>query len=156
MCRASLRQAQYDVSRPALLTDERTSRRLGKIRQSNTRAEQLVRRALFATGLRYRASNRDLPGSPDVANRSRNWAVFVHGCFWHGHAGCPRATVPKRNREFWVAKFTANRRRDARVRRQLRALGYTVFVVWECEALDANRLQRRARAISRQLSESAV
>ena len=72
-------------------------------------------------------------GSPDVANRSQRWAVFVHGCYWHDHRGCRRATVPKRNTEFWLEKFAGNRRRDARALRQLRARGYRALVIWECE-----------------------
>src|SRR5688500_542986 len=99
-----------------LILDEVTSKRLGRIRQADTAPEQTVRRALWALGLRFRRANRDLPGSPDIANRTAHWAVFVHGCFWHAHTGCSKATVPKRNRQFWLEKFAANRARDARVR----------------------------------------
>lgn len=74
-----------------------------------------------------------LPGTPDLVNRRRGWAVFVHGCYWHGHLGCKRATVPKRNAEFWTEKIAANRRRDEAKIAALRALGFEVFVVWECE-----------------------
>lgn len=116
-----------------LVVDRSTSERLGRIRQHGTDVELAVRRLLSSLGLRYRLGNRDLPGSPDVANRSKRWAVFVHGCYWHSHQGCPRATVPKRNREFWESKFAVNRRRDARVIRNLRRLGFRVLVVWECE-----------------------
>jgi DNA mismatch endonuclease (patch repair protein) len=123
--------------------DAATSIRLGKIRQRDTSAERAVRRILFAAGFRYRVSNRDLPGSPDVANRSRRWAVFVHGCFWHHHENCARATVPRNNRAFWVDKFAANAARDARVVAELRTRGYTCIVVWECQlANDAQRVQR--------------
>lgn len=113
--------------------DEATSRRLARIRQHDTKPEQIARSMLRALGLRYRIKNRDLPGSPDAANRSQHWAVFVHGCFWHAHRGCPRATVPKRNHEFWAAKFAANRARDARAVAELRAAGFRVVVLWECE-----------------------
>src|SRR5213594_720187 len=106
-----------------LLVDPETSARLARIRQKDTAAEQAVRRVLHELGLRFRVRNRDLPGAPDAANRARRWAVFVHGCFWHAHAGCYRATVPKRNREFWVAKFADNRARDRRVTRELRRRG---------------------------------
>lgn len=116
-----------------LEVDEATSKRLGRIRQHDTTPEQIARGMLRALGFRYRIKNGDLPGSPDIANRSQRWAVFVHGCFWHGHLGCSKATVPKRNREFWEAKFIANRARDARVILQLRANGYRVVVLWECE-----------------------
>jgi DNA mismatch endonuclease, patch repair protein len=92
-----------------------------------------VRGVLRELGLSYRLKNRDLPGSPDVANRRAGWAVFVHGCFWHRHTGCVKATVPKRNRAFWLAKLVANRRRDTRAVRTLRRLGYHTVTVWECE-----------------------
>ena len=117
-----------------------TSRRMGKVRQRGTAPELIVRRAVRRIGLHYRLRNRDLPGSPDLANRSRRFAVFVHGCFWHQHLHCPRATVPKRNRGFWVAKFAANRARDDRSVEALRQLGYTVLVVWECETADPDAL----------------
>lgn len=117
-----------------IVFDPETSTRMGGIRQRDTEPELIVRRALTAHGLRFRTKNRDLPGSPDVANRSGAWAVFVHGCYWHRHPGCRRATTPKRNTDFWVAKFEANVARDRRSKQALEALGYTVLVVWECEA----------------------
>jgi DNA mismatch endonuclease, patch repair protein len=120
--------------RLGLLVDSETSRRLGRVRQRDTDAELRVRRLLSELGLHYRTHNRDLPGSPDIANRKHKWAVFVHGCFWHRHKGCPRTTTPKRNAAFWKAKFEANALRDRRSIRLLRSLGFRVAVVWECEA----------------------
>lgn len=119
--------------RVPLVLDPDTSRRLSKIRQRNTSAEILVRQLLHRLGFRFRVGGRGLPGSPDVTNRSRRWAVFVHGCYWHAHAGCRRATVPKRNRDFWLAKFAANRARDRRALTALRRAGWVALVVWECE-----------------------
>ena len=113
--------------------DVETSARLARIPQRNTSIERSVRRYLYQQGLRFRISNRDLPGSPDIANRSRRWSVFVHGCFWHHHEGCNRATIPKRNREFWREKFEANRLRDKEAIQQLRRLGFLCVIVWECE-----------------------
>ena len=115
---------------------------MSQIRQSKTAAEQYVSRILRHLGHSYRYSNRDLPGSPDLANRKRGWVVFVHGCFWHSHRGCARATVPGRNREFWLGKFEANRKRDARAVRNLRALGFEVITVWECEITKNPRVVR--------------
>ncbi len=123
-----------------LVTDAETSARLGRVRQHDTTAEVAVRQALHGLGLRFRINNRDLPGSPDIANRSRKWAVFVHGCFWHRHKGCQRTTSPKRNAAFWQEKFEANQRRDRRVVRKLRGMGFKVVTVWECETDDADRL----------------
>ena len=117
------------------------------MRQHGTAAELTVRRFLHHLGVRYRIHNRDLPGSPDIANRSRKWAVFVHGCFWHRHRGCPRATTPTRNRQFWLDKFENNLRRDERVQRALRKLGWCVIVIWECESENESRLQKLRRVL---------
>lgn len=104
-----------------------------------------MRRLLHRLGFRFRVGGRGLPGRPDVANVSRGWAVLVHGCYWHHHARCRRATVPARNRAFWLAKFEANRARDRRVLRQLRAMGIKPVVVWECE------VEERPEAVARRL-----
>ncbi len=109
------------------------SLQMSRIRQKGTGAEIATAAALRKLGAAYRLNVRKLPGSPDFANRTRKWAVFVHGCFWHHHANCKRATVPKSNRKFWLAKFAANRRRDALSVRRLKRAGYCVAVVWECE-----------------------
>ena len=130
--------------RPMPQSPERSAL-LGRVRQTKTAPEEVVAALLRAHGLAYRRNVRGLPGSPDFANRSKGWAIFVNGCFWHHHTGCRRATVPKNNRAFWSEKFAANRRRDAAKVRALRALGLTVLVIWECEA-DAcgSRLARLA------------
>jgi DNA mismatch endonuclease (patch repair protein) len=132
--RRAPRPTEKVVDGHRIVFDEETSTRMGGIRQEGTKPELIVRRALAAQGLRYRTSNRDLPGSPDLANRTGRWAVFVHGCYWHRHRGCRRATTPKRNTDFWVAKFEANVARDARATSALEELGYRVLTVWECEA----------------------
>jgi DNA mismatch endonuclease, patch repair protein len=137
---------------PELEVDEKTSRRLGRVRQKDTAAELLVRRAAYAEGFRFTVRNGDLPGRPDLANRSNRWAVFVHGCFWHRHAGCVRTTTPKRNREFWQEKFGANTRRDTRVVKSLRAMGYSVLTVWECEAEQARVLSGKLRSLRQRLA----
>lgn len=115
-----------------LVVDDATSARMALVRQRGTQPEQVVRRALVALGHRFRLANRDLPGSPDIANRARRWAVFVHGCFWHRH-GCKATTTPTRNREFWEAKFQRNVARDRRSIEALEASGYSVVVLWECD-----------------------
>lgn len=104
-----------------------------------------MRSLLHRLGFRFRVGGKRLPGRPDVSNVSRRWAVLVHGCYWHGHVGCRRATIPKRNREFWAAKFAANRARDRRVLRELRARGIRPVVVWECE------IEERPAAVARRL-----
>src|SRR2546423_7831167 len=136
-------------TRLGLEVDPSTSARMALIRQKDTAAEILVRRALRALGLGFRIRNHDLPGSPDIANRSRRWAVFVHGCFWHRHPGCSRTTTPKRNRGFWEAKFASNQIRDRRVMADLRRHGYTAVTVWECEAEKPLTLIRRLQRLTR-------
>lgn len=126
----------------ALIIDAATSARLARIPQKDTDVERAVRKMLHHLGVRFRVRNRDLPGSPDLANRLRRWAIFVHGCFWHAHPRCVRATLPKRNREFWAAKFAANRQRDQRAVHDLRRMGYVVVVVWECQVRDSGSLRR--------------
>lgn len=117
-------------------TDAKTSRRLGRIPQRDTSIEREVRKQLHALGLRFRISNRDIAGSPDIANRRRKWAIFVHGCYWHHHDGCRRATIPKRNKDFWETKFKENRARDARAITELENSGFQCLVIWECEVKD--------------------
>ncbi len=109
------------------------SRLLGRVRQTRTKPEERVAKILRDLGIGYRRNVRGLPGSPDFANKTRRFAIFVNGCFWHNHRGCKRATVPKNNRAFWSAKFAANRKRDADRIRELRRRGFRVVVVWECE-----------------------
>jgi DNA mismatch endonuclease Vsr len=106
---------------------------MARVRQKGTAAELVVGAVLRSLGASYRVDVRALPGSPDFANRTRKWAVFVHGCFWHYHARCKRATVPKTNSAFWREKFVDNRKRDKRAILNLRRSGYRVAVVWECE-----------------------
>jgi DNA mismatch endonuclease (patch repair protein) len=104
-----------------------------RVRQRDTAPEIALRKWLWRQGCRFRVHNRRLPGTPDISNSSKRWAIFVNGCFWHGHEGCARATVPKRNREFWVAKIKANRARDRAKQEALERMGFAVAAIWECE-----------------------
>lgn len=123
---------------------EMRSRLLGRVKQTKTKPEEAVAAILRDLGLAYRRNVKGLPGSPDFANRKRGFAIFVNGCFWHAHTGCRRATTPKNNRAFWVAKFAANRARDAAAIGALRRAGFTVVVIWECGVDRARaRLARR-------------
>jgi DNA mismatch endonuclease (patch repair protein) len=110
-------------------------------------AELKVRRLLTRMGLRYRLHRRDLPGSPDVAFPGRKTALFVHGCFWHGHDCRRGARVPKTNADYWIAKVARNRARDSAVQAALAALGWRAEVVWECELKDEALLEARLRAV---------
>jgi DNA mismatch endonuclease (patch repair protein) len=119
------------------------------VRRSGTTPEEAAGKVLNALKLKFRRGNRGLPGSPDFANRAQGWALFVHGCYWHHHAGCSRATIPKNNGTFWKAKFADNRRRDARAARALRAAGFRVVTVWECQTRDPVKLTRLLSKLQR-------
>lgn len=129
--------------RPPKPVDPKRSALMSRVRQRGTAAELVVGTLLRSLGVSYRLNVKALPGSPDFANRKRRWAIFVHGCFWHHHRGCKRATVPKTNETFWREKFAANRARDAKAVRALRGAGFRVAIVWECETLDPPTLGDR-------------
>ena len=113
------------------------------VRSRDTTPELIVRRAATALGYRYRLHKAALPGKPDLVFASRRKVIFVHGCFWHGH-DCKRgAREPKSNVEYWRAKVQRNRERDANAIAALRAAGWQVFVVWECETKDRALLNDR-------------
>lgn len=108
---------------------------MAKVRQSRTRPEERVASALRALGIAYRRNVKSLPGKPDFANQRRGWVIQVHGCFWHQH-DCKRGTIPAHNRDAWLAKFAANKKRDLLVEAQLTARGFRVLTIWECETQD--------------------
>lgn len=115
------------------VVDQQTrSRMMAGIRGKNTKPELLLRRALHARGFRYRLHGRDVPGKPDLVLPKHQAVVFVHGCFWHHHQGCRFATTPSTRPDFWQAKFTANRSRDAKVASMLTRDGWRIATVWEC------------------------
>ena len=114
-----------------VLTPEQRRFNMSRIRGKDTKPEMLLRRGLHALGFRFRLHRKDLPGRPDLVFPSRRAVIFMHGCFWHGHA-CPMCPIPATRREFWTAKITGNRVRDAAATDRLRVLGWRVFVVWEC------------------------
>jgi DNA mismatch endonuclease (patch repair protein) len=126
-----------DVESRDTLTSVERSRLMASIRTRDTAPEVAVRKVLHARGFRFRLHQRSLPGSPDVVLARYHIAVFVHGCFWHQHPGCRKATIPAANHSFWDEKLTRNRERDARQARELRRLGWRPVVVWECEVCSA-------------------
>jgi DNA mismatch endonuclease, patch repair protein len=126
----------------AIATDPARSALMKRIRRERTTPEDAVGELLRDLGVRMRRNVRDLPGSPDFANKRRKVAIFVHGCFWHAHPGCDNAKIPRKNRAFWVEKFTANRSRDRAKERALRSAGYTVVVIWQCRISSASTRSR--------------
>jgi len=122
--------------------DPARSRIMKAVGQKNTRPEMIVRRILHALGYRFRLHRRDLPGSPDIVLPKYRTAIFVHGCFWHRHEGCAKATTPKTRRAFWEDKFEANRVRDRKAIIALQYLGWNVQVVWECQTRNIYELEK--------------
>ena len=125
------------------LSHRERSERMALIRGTDTKPEMKVRSAAHRLGYRYKLHVSTLPGKPDMVFPKLHAVLFVHGCFWHRHSGCSLARLPKSRIDFWVPKLTANHRRDRKNAAQLRRLGWKVYVVWECEVADANRLEKK-------------
>lgn len=133
------------------LTKRERSERMSRVRGKNTTPELIVRRILQGMGYRYALHRADLPGNPDIVLLSRKKVIFVHGCFWHRHRAqtCDLARLPKSRLEFWLPKLEANRLRDRRKQRALRAAGWKILVVWECQLRDKERLENKIRRFLR-------
>ena len=106
---------------------------MSRILSMNTKPELIVRKYLFANGIRYRLHDKKLPGKPDIVVKRFRVVIFVNGCFWHQHKNCKYASKPKSNRKFWNKKLSGNVSRDKKNISSLRKLGYRVFVIWECK-----------------------
>jgi DNA mismatch endonuclease (patch repair protein) len=115
------------------LSKEKRSLLMGRIRRADTTPELAVRRLLTLLGYRYRIHFEGVSGRPDIAFPRKRKAIFVHGCFWHYHQGCPSGRIPKSRTKFWLTKFEKNRARDRRQIRELRQHSWSSLVVWECE-----------------------
>lgn len=109
------------------------SRMMSGIKGKDTNPEMIVRKFLHFHGYRFRIHRADLPGKPDIVLPKLRTCIFVHGCFWHNHAGCKYAAIPKTRPDFWKAKFEANIVRDLRARTALEKTGWRVLIIWECE-----------------------
>ncbi|HTI67555.1 MAG TPA: very short patch repair endonuclease [Caulobacteraceae bacterium] len=126
-----------------VFTPEQRSAVMRRVPGKNSSAEMTVRRLLTRMGRRYRLHRKDLPGSPDVVMAGRKLAVFVHGCFWHGHDCRRGARAPKANAAYWSAKIERNRARDAAAVAALEAMGWRPVTIWECELKDEPALEAR-------------
>ena len=125
------------------LTPEHRSWNMSRIKGRDTAPELAVRSVLHRLGFRFRLHRRDLPGRPDIVLVRLRTVIFVHGCFWHQHEGCRFAYKPKSNAAFWLSKLAANVARDRINVRELKALGWTVLTVWECQTSDLSTLAAR-------------
>ena len=115
------------------LTRKRRSKLMSRVRGKNTTPELVVRRIVRNLGFKFTANDPSLPASPDLCFPSAHKVIFVHGCFWHRHRRCAKATMPKTRVAFWRSKFDRNKRRDRTRLRQLNRLGWKTMVIWECE-----------------------
>lgn len=128
-----------------VLTREKRSWNMSRVRSRNTKPETKIRSLLHRAGFRFRINAKKLPGSPDIVLPKYRTAVFVHGCFWHRHTGCKYAYTPKSRIEFWENKFRSTVERDLKKTKMLEASGWQVLVVWECE------LEKNAQAVLREI-----
>ena len=120
---------------------EARSRNMSRIRSTDNKPEEIVRKFLFSKGFRYRKNDKKLPGKPDIVLPKYRTVIFVNGCFWHKH-DCPRFVWPSSNQDYWRPKILGNVERDKKNAEQLRSQGWNVIVVWECELKKAVRDER--------------
>jgi DNA mismatch endonuclease (patch repair protein) len=119
------------------------SRIMRSVGRANTKPEMIVRQMLHKLGFRFRLHRKNLPGTPDIVLLKYRTVIFVHGCFWHRHKDCSKSTTPKTRAEFWLTKFEQNRARDIRNEHALKEAGWSVLIVWECDATKPDLLERK-------------
>jgi DNA mismatch endonuclease (patch repair protein) len=119
------------------------SEAMSRIRSSGTAPERVVAQLLFRFGIRYRMNVRDLPGKPDFANKTRKFAIFAHGCFWHSHENCALSSDPKSNRSYWLPKLERTKARDLAHVERLEHMGYRVLVIWECASRKSSEAEKQ-------------
>lgn len=124
-----------------VLTKEQRHRNMAAIRGKGTKPEMLVRKFLFSHGFRYRLNHPRLPGHPDIVLRKYRTAIFVNGCFWHGHDNCRYFRLPKTNIDFWQKKIERNKERDKKEQCQLATMGWHYITIWECQLKPKVRMQ---------------
>lgn len=138
---ATIKQLPYFRQMADILTKQKRSEVMRKIRSKNTQPELIVRQYLFANHFRFRLHQKSLPGKPDIALKKFSAVVLINGCFWHGHNNCKYFQMPKSRTEYWTPKIKNNILKDAEVKKQLRKLGWKVFTIWECQ-LKPNKIEK--------------
>lgn len=136
------------------ISPEKRSANMRAVRSRDTKPEMRVRSILHRAGYRFRLHRRDLPGSPDIVLPKYHTAIFVHGCFWHGHEGCRRSKLPSTRTGFWQSKIGRNKERDAATGKALIDLGYQVVTLWECELNSATSILDRVNNVTGRGEES--
>lgn len=127
------------------VSPEKRSWTMARVKGRDTGPERAVRSLLHGMGYRFRLQRKNLPGKPDIVLPKYKTVLFVHGCFWHRHPGCGRASMPASNSEYWNKKFARTMARDAQNQKELESLGWRVLIVWECELKDLNVLRDTLR-----------
>lgn len=122
---------------------------MSRIKGKNSKPEVLVRKYLFSEGFRYRINYKKLIGHPDIVLPKYRTAIFINGCFWHAHEGCPKFVFPKSNTEFWKTKFEQNKVRDEHQYNQLKNSGWQVIVIWTCQLTKENFQSEMLKLISK-------
>ncbi len=130
------------------LSPHKRSWNMSRIRSKNTKPELIVRKVLHNSGIRYRLHAKNLPGKPDLSNKSKKFAIFVNGCFWHQHKGCKRANIPKSNTSYWIPKLVKNVNRFKENLDRLDTMGYRTAVIWECEVKNVNFTKNLMRVLN--------
>jgi len=138
------------VASKLLTTSRQRSELMSRVRQRGTSLELVVRDILRDAAVKFESNATGLAGTPDIVNREHKWAVFINGCFWHGHTNCWHGQLPKSNVAFWVRKISANKLRDQKKVSALRTNGYRVLTLWECEMEDKGSLSNRLARFIRQ------
>jgi DNA mismatch endonuclease (patch repair protein) len=127
---------------PPYVPERRWSALMARVRQRDTTPELSVRCCAHNLGFRFRLHRKDLPGTPDIVFPKARKVIFVHGCFWHRHAGCKHTSFPKSRPDFWCEKFEQNKKRDSRINDALNELGWRTLTVWECQTRDPALLEK--------------
>lgn len=131
------------------------SEMMSRIRSADTKPELLVRKALYHQGYRYHLKDKIKGIKPDIILRKLNIAIFVHGCFWHRHAGCKLAYTPKSRKGFWEKKFAENMERDRKVIMKIQLEGWRIAVIWECATRDKELFQKTMNSLNEWISSSS-
>ena len=138
-----------------ILTPTQRHKCMSRIHSKATKPEMVVRRWLWAHGYRYRLNVKSVPGKPDIVMRKYRTAIFVNGCFWHGHEGCSMFVMPKSNTDFWQNKIKNNRERDQRNYRLLAEAGWQVIVIWQCN-LTKEKIETTMQSVAVALNEKLI